>query len=178
MGLFLMESLRITRLFPIIGALDDKMRRRMIIITFTILATLACVEAALAFMRDLIAADMQALRQALANVEAVEQVNRWIPTVGQMVMGFVLPFALAFVAIPLESFVHASRTVVGVVLAGLLRGIAFALRLLGNVFQYSGNLLVNLYDLVIFLPLWAEKLVRDRGRQQKIKTPKTTEETT
>jgi ABC-type multidrug transport system fused ATPase/permease subunit len=30
MGLFLMESLRITRLFPIIGSMDDKMRRRMI----------------------------------------------------------------------------------------------------------------------------------------------------
>src|SRR5205823_14646025 len=30
MGLFLMESLRITRLFPVIGALSDKMRVRMI----------------------------------------------------------------------------------------------------------------------------------------------------
>jgi hypothetical protein len=29
MGLYLMESLRITRLFPIIGQMDDKMRRRM-----------------------------------------------------------------------------------------------------------------------------------------------------
>jgi hypothetical protein len=37
MGLYLMESLRITRLFPIIGQMDDKMRRRMIWVTFTIL---------------------------------------------------------------------------------------------------------------------------------------------
>ncbi len=37
MGLFLMESLRITRLFPVIGALPDKTRVRMIWITFTIL---------------------------------------------------------------------------------------------------------------------------------------------
>ncbi|MGM0679625.1 MAG: hypothetical protein ACQESY_07130, partial [Pseudomonadota bacterium] len=43
MGLFLMESLRITRLFPIIGALPDKMRVRMIWITFTILLVLASV---------------------------------------------------------------------------------------------------------------------------------------
>jgi len=38
MGLFLMESLRITRLFPVIGALPDKTRVRMIWITFTILS--------------------------------------------------------------------------------------------------------------------------------------------
>src|SRR5205807_936074 len=37
MGLFLMESLRITRLFPVIGALSDKMRVRMMMVTFTIL---------------------------------------------------------------------------------------------------------------------------------------------
>ena len=52
MGLFLMESLRITRLFPVIGALPDKTRVRMIWITFTILFLLASVEAGLAYMRE------------------------------------------------------------------------------------------------------------------------------
>ncbi len=51
MGLFLMESLRITRLFPVIAALPDKMRVRMIWITFTLLFLLASVEAGLAYMR-------------------------------------------------------------------------------------------------------------------------------
>src|SRR6185437_13149858 len=37
MGLFLMESLRITRLFPVIGALPDKTRRRMMWVSFAIL---------------------------------------------------------------------------------------------------------------------------------------------
>src|SRR5690606_28605569 len=45
MGLVLMESLRITRLFPVIGALPDKVRIRMVWITFTILLLLASVEA-------------------------------------------------------------------------------------------------------------------------------------
>ena len=48
MGLFLMESLRITRLFPVIGALPDKMRVRMLWVTFSILVLLASVEAGLA----------------------------------------------------------------------------------------------------------------------------------
>ncbi len=164
MGLYLMESLRITKLFPVIGSMDDKMRRRMIWVTFSILLILACVESALAFMRDRIAADMQALRQSLAAVEGGQSVNSWIPTVGQMVMGFILPFALTFVAIPLESFISSSRTVVGFVLVGLLRATAFLLRLMGNIASYLGELLVNLYDVLIFPPLWIEKFVHSRAQ--------------
>ncbi len=167
MGLYLMESLRITRLFPVIGQMDDKMRTRMIWITFSILLVLASVEAALAYMRDQIAADVQALRQSLAAVETVGvAINSWIPTVGQMVMGFVLPFALTFVAIPLESFVHSSRTVLGVSAAAFLRGLAFFLRLLGNISRYLGELFVNIYDLFIFPPLWVENLIRDKKQHQ------------
>ncbi len=167
MGLYLMESLRITRLFPIIGQMDDRTRRRMVWITFTILFVMAGVEASLAFMRDRLAADIQALRQSLADVEVVAAANSWIPTVGQMVMGFILPFALAFVAIPLESFVHAARTVLGSVLAALLNGLAFAFRLVGNVARYGGEFGVNLYDLAIFPSLWIERLVVEKRRQQK-----------
>lgn len=174
MGIYLMESLRITRLFPLIGSLDDKLRKRMIWITLTILIVLASIEAALAFMRDMIAADIEALRQSLAGVDAMRSGSRWIPTVGQMVMGFVLPFALAFVAIPLESFVHSGRTVSGVVLTGLLRIIAFLLRFTGNIARYMGDVMVNLYDLLVFPFLWVEKSIRERGETQK-SHPKTVE---
>jgi hypothetical protein len=171
MGLYLMESLRITRLFPIIGQMDDKMRHRMIWVTFIILLVLACVESALAFMRDRIAADMQALRQTLAQVDTPVAFNSWIPTIGQMVMGFILPFALAFVAIPLESFVQSSRTVVGEIVAAALRGTAFLLRLLGNVARYSGELLVNIYDLLAFPLLWVENYLRHRKEQMDMDQP-------
>ena len=57
MGLFLMESLRITRLFPVISALSDKMRVRMIIITFAILLMMASIEAGLAYMREVLLQD-------------------------------------------------------------------------------------------------------------------------
>ncbi len=159
MGLFLMESLRITRLFPIIGSMDDKMRLRMIWITFTLLAVLAGVESALAFMRDRIAQDMEALRQTLAGVEQVTAATSMIPTVGQMIMGFILPFALAFVAIPLESFVSSSRTVLGIIAAGALRSLAFILRLIGNLGYYTGRLVINLYDLIIFPSIWLEGVI-------------------
>jgi hypothetical protein len=159
MGLFLLESLRITRLFPVIGSMDDKMRIRMIWVTFTMLTILAGVESALAFMRDRIALDVEALRQTLAGVEQTQLATSLIPTIGQMVMGFILPFALAFVGIPLESFVSSARTVLGVVVGGLLRITAFALRLLGNIVFYSGRCIVNIYDILIFPPIWLENIV-------------------
>lgn len=168
MGLYLMESLRITKLFPIIGDLDDRMRRKMIWITFGILFVLACVESSLAFMREQIAADMEALRQSLTSSETIQPVNSWIPTIGQMVMGFILPFALTFVAIPLESFVNASRTVGGAIMAGLLRWIAFMFRLLGNIASYLSEFLVNGYDILIFPPLWIERLAFHRTGEEKI----------
>ena len=70
-------------------------------------------------------------------------------------MGFILPFALTFVAIPLETFVHSARQRAGR-RSGRWRcaAPAFALRLLGNAAAALGELLVRLYDVVIFLPLW------------------------
>jgi len=165
MGLFLMESLRITRLFPTIGALDDKMRRRMIWVTFIILLTLASIEAGLAYMRDLLSQDDAALVANLLNGSqlATSAVgNRWITTAAQMGMGFILPFALTFVAIPLETFVHTSRTVIGTLTVGVLNTVAGTLHVLGNGVEYGGKALINLYDLVVFAPLWIEQRFMER----------------
>ena len=159
MGLFLLESLRITHLFPIIGSMDDKVRRRMMMITLVILTILATVEASLAYMRDLLALDREALTQSLAGASVVEANFRWIPSMGQMIMGFILPFALAFVAIPLESFIHASRTVFGLIAQGVLRLLAVLARLVGSLFNHAFKILIHFYDLVIMVPLSIERLV-------------------
>ena len=156
MGLFLMESLRITRLFPVIGALPDKTRVRMIWITFTILFLLASVEAGLAFMREVLLHDELATSALLRGDGMAPVANEymWITTAAQMGMGFILPFALTFVAIPLETFVHSLRTVVGLVAIGLLRFVSLVLRLLGSGARFAGRLLAQLYDLPLFIPLW------------------------
>ena len=66
-------------------------------------------------------------------------------------------------AIPLESFIHASRTVIGITVMWLLRLFALALRLLGNTSYYCGRVIISLYDLLIFPLLWAEeKMSRPR----------------
>ncbi len=162
MGLFLMEALRITRLFPVIGALNDKTRVRMAWTFFIILLFLATVEAGLAFMRELLMEEDAATRALLRGDDMAQMTQSsylWITTAAQMGMGFVLPFALMFVAIPLETFVHSLRTVLGLIGIGLLRSLAWLLRLLGNGASYAAIAFNNFYDLVIFAPLWIERLV-------------------
>jgi hypothetical protein len=63
------------------------------------------------------------------------------------------------VAIPLESFVASARTIVGLTAAWMLRSLAFSLRLIGHLGYYSGRLMINLYDLIIFPALWLEGVV-------------------
>lgn len=166
MGLFLLEAMRITHLFPRIANLNDRLRRRMMWIALILLVTLAGVEAALALMRDMLIADKQALLQSLATVQAAAT-EGWvahIPTAGQMLLGFMLPFALAFIAVPLESLIHSSRTVGGVLLTALVRATAFVLRLLGNVVKHASKVLIRVYDVAIVVPLLIERMVKAKAK--------------
>ena len=161
MGLFLMETLRFTSLFPF-GSITEKMRRRLMWASLTILLVLAGVEVALAVMRDSIISADVALKQQLGSVAGVAQhveagwVTR-IPAFGQMILGFTLPFALAFVAIPLESFINAGRTVLGGGLELSLRGLAFVLRFCSSIAREAGRFAIMFYDVLIFLPLAIER---------------------
>ena len=161
MGLFLMESLRITRLFPVISALSDKMRRRMMVVTFVILLLMASIEAGLAYMREVLLQDELATSALLRGdgVTGTANEHLWITTAAQMGMGFILPFALVFVAIPLETFVHSLRTVLGLLAIGFMRALSLLLRVLGNGMRHVGTLAERIYDLPLFVPLWIESRV-------------------
>jgi hypothetical protein len=166
MGLFLLEAMRVTHLFPRIASLNEALRRRMLAIALVLLVTLAGVEAALALMRDMLIADKQALLQQLSSVQAAPA-DAWmarIPTAGQMLLGFMLPFALAFIAIPLESLIHSARTVGGVLLTALVRTMAIVLRVAGQAARQASRVLIRLYDVAIVLPLLGERLVKGARR--------------
>ena len=173
MGLFLAESLRFTHLFPL-SNIDERMRRRMAWISFTILLVLAGVEVALAVMRDLIITADMVLRQSLGSGGAVAPVvNSWItkiPAAGQMILGFILPFALAFVAIPLEYFIYSGRTVAGAMLVMVIRGLALLARAIATTAKQIGTTLILFYDVLIFLPLIVERMVKG-ATAQKLSTP-------
>jgi hypothetical protein len=168
LGVFLMDALRITRLFSIIGSMEDGKRKIIFWIILGFLIILAAVESSLAFIRDRIIADMDALRQSLAGVEPTEAATSAIPTIGQMIMGFMLPFILTFVAIPFESFITSLRTLLGILAAWFLRALAFTLRLAGSMGFYLGRLIVNIYDLIIFPGLWLEGVLAKRLSKNRI----------
>jgi hypothetical protein len=140
------------------------MRRRMLWVALAFLFILAGIEAALALMRDMLMADRQALLQTLANAPQTaapaDPLLTRIPTAGQMLLGFILPFALAFVAIPLESFIHSFRTVGGALLVMLVRVAGFILRVLGNVVRHLTRVFIAVYDVAIVVPLLIERVVK------------------
>jgi len=175
MGIFLLESLRITSLFPVIGRMDDRMRKRLGIAAATILVLFAGIEASLAYLRDLLILDRQALTQSLAGAEAAAAQFRWIPSVAQLLLGFILPFALAFVAIPLESFINALRTVVGMMLLAVVRVLRVTLRVLGATANHVSKMLVSLYDLFVMVPLGIERLVVEQRNKAAAAAPNTDE---
>jgi hypothetical protein len=168
MGLFLMESLRITRLFPVISALPERTRLTMVWVSLGLLTTLASVEAGLAYMREVLLQDELATASALRGVAGSQVVSEtmWITTAAQMGMGFILPFALTFVAIPLESFIQTFRHVMSLVVMGVMDLAIVLLRLTGNLAWQAGVVLLHVYDLLIFAPLWLERAsARRRARK-------------
>ena len=66
-------------------------------------------------------------------------------------------------AIPLETFIHSSRTVLGSLGVSLLRSMAYLSRLLGNFSRYLGHTLLHLYDMLALAPLWVERHYSNRG---------------
>jgi len=65
------------------------------------------------------------------------------------------------VAIPLESFIHASRTVIGLVSASVVRVLAYAAKMAGQMMYQAGRITIHVYDIAIFLPLSVEQLLRN-----------------
>jgi hypothetical protein len=157
LGIFLMEALHITKLFPLVGSMDDRMRVRGIWVVGIILIIFAMMEASLAFLRDYLQADNYALR---ADLTGTSGDVTWITLVVNMGMGFFIPLILAIVAIPLEYLFHTGRTVIGMIVELAMRLLSLAMRILSNAVRHLGKLTVNAYDIVIMLPLWLESLIR------------------
>ncbi len=175
-GIFLLESLRITKLFPLIGSMDDKIRRIITIASAAVLIILASTESALAFMRDQIAGDLANLRASLAGVEEsglaeAHGLNVWIPLVANMTLGFILPLALTMIAIPLEYLLQTGRTVFGGIIEFVLSLLTTSLRILASSLRSLARFLINIYDFMIALPLWIEAMVV-KNREKASSRPK------
>lgn len=164
-GIFVMETLGITQLFPRLSALPPSRRRIIFLVALAGLFLLASVEASLAILREQLVESEQTLRRALAgetaagSVEVARPILSHIPTLGQAVLGFILPWILAMIAVPLEMLVESGRHAVGRGLALLVQGLGVLVRLCAFGARGLTAVLTHLFDIYIVLPLYAERLV-------------------
>jgi hypothetical protein len=162
-GIFVMDMLEITDLFPKLSGISVGKRRLILCVGLTGLFFLAAVESSLAVLREQIVEADAALKLSLAG--ATETVvaapaRSSIPVIGQAVLGFVLPWILAMVAIPLESFLDSSRHVAAKLGIVVLHGVGAV----AGAFAHGARTLTvagpSLYDVYVSIPLRVERMLR------------------
>ena len=169
-GVFVMDLLGFTELFPKLASIPAARRRLLLGVALGGLFFLAAVESSLAVLREMIVEADAALKLALASQDgtvAAATTSR-IPVVGQAVLGFVLPWIVAMVAIPLEMLLDSSRHVLvyfGALLASGVGSLAFVA---ARAARALANVLPNVYDAYVSVPLRIERAVeraRDGSRK-------------
>jgi hypothetical protein len=170
-GIFVMDMLGITELFPKLGGIPSSRRRMILVLGLLALFFLASVESSLAILREQIVEADAALKLALAGESSVITAasHSRIPVIGQAVLGFVLPWVLAMVAIPLEMLLDSGRHVVAGAGVFGLNIAGHAAQLLGKLFRYGSGLLASLYDVYIAVPLRIESSLRSHDDDESMR---------
>ncbi len=145
LGVVICESLQLTRMLPLVCGLSARSRAALCLGAGGLLAGLAVLESLLL--------GWWASSGPLAGVLSLQVLA---------LLGLLLPPLLALSALSLESFLMSLRPLVGWLLQGLLLAVAVAARLGGGLALELGRLAVQVYDLLLFLPLAAERAVLQR----------------
>jgi hypothetical protein len=163
-GIFLMESLGITNIIPQIGNMTRGRRRLVMYVSLVFLFLFACAESSLGILREVLAETRTAVTQTLAGGNAnVATGTSQFTTIGQATLGFLLPWVIAMVAMPLEVLIESSQHIVSRLMALLVTLFAQLSRLLGYLVEYSIQILIHLYDAWIIVPLQIKNLLSHQG---------------
>src|SRR3954468_13821473 len=161
-GIFAMEMLGVTSFFPKLENLPSSRRRMILVVALGGLLLLACIEASLAVLREQIVDSSNALKASLAGVSdktVADPAASRIPVVGQAVLGFILPFILAMVAVPLETLIATGGHIALALAAGLFLVFGTVSRLLAQGSRHGAEALRHVYDILILIPLQIERMV-------------------
>lgn len=154
LGIFLMEALGITNIFPQIAGMTLGKRRMLLYAALLGLFFLASVEAALAVLREHIAATNAATTQALAGQAATTAglEGSKITVIGQATLGFTLPWILAMVAVPLEMLIESSQHVLTKVVILLIKMFGYFIGMIGHLINTLMKTIIHIYDAYIIIP--------------------------
>ena len=174
LGIFIMDMLGITELFPKLSTIPRARRRLILWLGLGGLFFLASVESSLAILREQIVEAEAALKLSLAGSEAqiVQSASQsMIPVVGQAVLGFILPWVLALVAVPLEMLLDSGRHVMASLAVALLRALGAVVGGAGHVFRHLTGLLTSAYDVYVAIPLRIESMLTGGRRGDDAERP-------
>ncbi len=166
LGIFLMDMLGITDLFPKLATLAPSRRRLILGLSLSGLFFLAGVESSLAVLREQIVAADAALKLSLAGAAGqvvAEPATSKVPVIGQAVLGFVLPWILALVAIPLEMLLESGRHVLASLAVLALLAVGSGVRVAAHAATSLASALPGVYDVYVAIPLRLERLAREAG---------------
>lgn len=163
-GVALLESLRVTRLFPMLGAMEERWRKRFTATAGVLVGLIILGQALLAQSAGQLA--QTPMLTAEGSLEVATEPTL-LPT-ARVILAMVLPIALGLVAIPLESFIKSGRVVLGHLMVLSLHILLLLTQALMQLLGLVAIAVLRVYDVVIFLPLWVEHRWREaRGEGKK-----------
>lgn len=165
LGIFLMEALGITNIFPQISGMTLGKRRMLLYAALLGLFFLASVEAALAVLREHIAATNAATTQALAGQTATSAGTEGsnITVIGQATLGFTLPWILAMVAVPLEMLIESSQHVLTKIVILLIKLVGYFIGMIGHLINTVMKTIIHIYDAYIIIPTKVGNLIQGKS---------------
>ncbi len=155
LGIFMFEAIGVTHTFPQISNMTRGKRKIILSGCLLGLLFLSTVEASLAVLRENLAEAKTALDISLAGESAtvIDNVNSKITLIGQALLGFVLPWILAVIAIPLEMFIEASQHAFAKIYTMLITLLCHLANAIAYLVEGFFNILSHLFDIYIIIPV-------------------------
>lgn len=165
LGIFLMEAMGVTNIFPQIAGMTLGKRRILLYAALLGIFFLSSVEAALAVLREHIALTNAATTQALAGQVAAtaDAEGSNITVIGQATLGFVLPWILAMVAVPLEMLIESSQHVLSRFVIMIIKIVGYLINIIGHLVNTIMKTIIHIYDAYIIIPTQIEHLVKGKS---------------
>ncbi len=164
LGIFMFEAIGVTHTFPQISNMTRGKRRIILWGCLLGLLFLSSVEASLAILREHLAEAKTALDISLAGSSAAttDNVSSQITVIGQAMLGFVLPWILAVIAIPLEMFIEASQHALARFYTILITLLCHFANMIAYLLEGLFNILQHVFDIYIIIPVQIASLFNGR----------------
>ena len=160
LGIFLFEAIGVTHTFPQIANMTRGKRKIILYGCLLGLLFLSSVEASLAILLENLAEAKNALDISLAwgSATVSDDINSKITLIGQAMLGFVLPWILAVIAIPLEMFIEASQHAFAKMYTVFITLLCHLANMIAYLIEGFFNILVHLFDIYIIIPVQISNL--------------------